>query len=496
MTDTFKPKHVFVLMLENRSFDHLFGFSGLRGTDAETGAPTGVVGLAGTEANTYRGQRYPVARGADFVMPVDPHHEFEDVLLQLCGEGATYAKGQRYPTVTNSGFVASYVRSGGDRDPGEVMKCFDTEHQLPALFALAQSYALCDGWHASIPGPTVPNRLFAHGASSWGLDHSPGFLELMKWETAGLSLPHGTIFDRLNEAGRHFRIYAGEGLPLVATLEGISALHIHDVADLAEDLKDPAFPADYVFIEPSYHITQSYRGSTSMHPLADVRDGEHLVKQVYEAVRGSAHWDDSVLIVTWDEHGGFYDHVVPPAAPAPGDGGLASPLNQHGFTFDRYGPRVPALVISPRIRRGTLDHRLYDHASIPKTLEEIFDLAPLTERDEQARSLLPLLAGPPADRAGHPERLPAAGATGGAVDAGGAEATGRGSAPDPADRPEGPLDDGTLPAFVHVALRQHLEREPHARDRHLNDAEALATRGDAHAYLAAAPATRPGAGKP
>jgi len=177
-------EHVFVLMLENRAFDHLLGFSGITGQDAANSGSTGINGLTGSEANTFNGRAYSVSGGADDVMPVDPEHEFTNVLEQLCGPGATYPAGGAYPAINNTGFVASYVASGGAADPGEVMKCFAPE-QLPILTALAQEFAVCDNWYASMPGPTWPNRMFVHAASSGGLDHSPTTEEIVEWETVG-----------------------------------------------------------------------------------------------------------------------------------------------------------------------------------------------------------------------------------------------------------------------------------------------------------------------
>jgi phospholipase C len=98
-------QHVFILMLENRSFDHLLGFSGITGTDAESGAATTINGLSGLESNTFNGQVHTVSQGADFRMPTDPHHEFPDVLHQLCGPAAVYAPGGIYPAVDDSGFL-------------------------------------------------------------------------------------------------------------------------------------------------------------------------------------------------------------------------------------------------------------------------------------------------------------------------------------------------------------------------------------------------------
>ena len=128
-------QHVFVLMLENRSFDHMLGFSGLTGTDASTGAATKINGLTGAESNTFNSQPFAVSRGAPDRMPADPGHEFANVLLQLCGPGASYTPGGAYPAINNSGYVASYVGSGGGSSPGVIMNCYSAA-QLPVLHAL------------------------------------------------------------------------------------------------------------------------------------------------------------------------------------------------------------------------------------------------------------------------------------------------------------------------------------------------------------------------
>ncbi len=215
-------EHVFVLMLENRSLDHMLGFSGITGTDAQTNQPTQVNGLTGNESNTFNGQQYTVTRGADYRMPLDPNHEFTDVLQQLCGPGATYPKAGAYPPVNDSGFVSSYAASGGSNAPGEVMKCY-TPDQLPVLHALAAEFVVCDNWQASMPGPTWPNRMFIHAASAAGLDHSPTTAEIVEWESiAGFSFPNGDIFDRLKTAGVTRCLYGGDDFPMVAALKGIS----------------------------------------------------------------------------------------------------------------------------------------------------------------------------------------------------------------------------------------------------------------------------------
>lgn len=205
--------NIFVLMLENRSFDHLLGLSGIAGRDAASGQPTTITGLTGTESNGYRGQSYTVAQPADETMPLDPGHEFLDVLEQLCGTNAVYLSGGPYPTINNRGFVSDYAFShtkdegNAPCNYGETMKCFSPE-QLPVLNALARNFAVCDSWHASIPGPTWPNRLFACAASSDGLDHSPTTAEILTWETIdGIAFSNGSIFHALKrESANGWRI--------------------------------------------------------------------------------------------------------------------------------------------------------------------------------------------------------------------------------------------------------------------------------------------------
>src|SRR5580704_9173346 len=162
-------KHVFVLMLENRSFDHMLGFSGITGANAEDGSATQIDGLTGNESNAFQGTTYKVSKSADVVMPADPGHEFNDVVEQLCGAGVIYPNGGPYPPINNSGFVANYSGHGGQTAKGglaEEMKCFDTQVQLPVLYDLAKEFAVCDHWHSSLPGPTWPNRFFAAAGSS------------------------------------------------------------------------------------------------------------------------------------------------------------------------------------------------------------------------------------------------------------------------------------------------------------------------------------------
>lgn len=472
-------QHVFVLMLENRSFDHMLGFSGITGQDAVTGQPSRINGLAGTETNQWKGQPFHVSQPADFVMPVDPGHEFANVLHQLCGPSAVYPEAGAYPPIDNSGFASSYAASGGQAHPGEIMKCY-APGQLKVLSALVSEFVVCDNWHASMPGPTWPNRMFVHAASSGGLDHSPSVAEIAQWEAlAGFQFPNGTVFDRLKAKSITRRLYGGDDFPMVAALKGIALGDIRHYTQFAGDLQQAAFPYSYVFIEPSYDALNDYQNGTSEHPRGDVTRGENLIKATYEAIRNSAFWNSSALIITWDEHGGFYDHAIPPTATAPGDTAPSANHNQNHFTFEQYGPRVPAIVISPLIPKNLIDHRLYDHASIPATLEHWLGLQPLTNRDAVANHLGPLFS-LSAPRTDAPATLPDPASSG---------AVGPGSPHTdvPAvtlSQPNESPNQGNLPAVIHSALSQDLQiSPPEQRQAILDRVAAFKTRAEATEYL-------------
>ena len=467
--------HVFVLMLENRSFDHLLGFSEIAGTDAETGQPTTTSRLGGNEANVVDGTPYPVTEGAEDVLTKGPGHEFEDVIVQLCGDGAYSAyHGGPYPTAIDaSGYAVNFRDDGGD--PAEVMKCFRPD-QLPILNQLAREFAVCDHWYSSLPGPTFPNRFFMHAASSGGLDRSPTKAENAWWETVdGFDFPKGTIYDRLDGADLRYRFYAGDDLPVVAGLAGVSLWDIHDFDEhFAEDMKDSDY-ADlrYIHLEPSYDVFNDFKGGTSQHPLGDVNKGELFVKQAYEAIRNSPLWESSLLIITWDEHGGFYDHEVPPPAVPPNDG-AGDDYNEHGFLFDRLGPRVPAVIVSPRIPRNVIDHRVYDHASIPAAIERVFGLAPLTDRDRHANApnALCTLLSPRTDT---PATLADV-----AVSANVASV-----APKTPAQLAQPIADPSVMPFVQVAAIEHLKMttDPAERAAIVANARTIETYGQAYVYM-------------
>jgi phospholipase C len=396
--ETFKGiKRFIVLMLENRSFDHLFGY--LKGVDDR------VAGLSGNEFN----QKDPnspgdpeitVKRSSSFVMTFDPAHEYYDVQVQLYGPLPGTAPD--LPPLANlpvdpapmTGFVAN-ARNAVDfsGDENFVMECFQPD-QLPVLSALAGEFALFNFWYSSLPGPTWPNRFFIHAATSGGLTDSPSTAQILQ----GFSFQGDTIYDRLEAAGKEWRIYH-DGLPQTAGLVSLRDEFINPftkkfrgIDELVADMTNGNL-ADYNFIEPRYDTGNNYLDGNSMHPLNDIRKGEALVKQIYENLRTSPCWPETMLIVTFDEHGGFYDHQSPPEVVPPGDEMRYANPN-FGFRFDRLGVRVPAIVVSPYTAKGTVigtdpaaKSTVFDHTSVLKTVETFFGLAPLTNRDRAANPL-------------------------------------------------------------------------------------------------------------
>jgi phospholipase C len=185
------------------------------------------------------------------------------------------------------------------------------------------------------------------------------------------------------------------GIPQVSALKGITyKVNTNAFSSFAWDVMGP-YPYTYTFIEPNYGdvFGGSYRGGSSQHPMDSMARGEALIKATYEAIRNSPLWQRSLLIITYDEHGGFYDSVQPGGATPSGDGSPNDPsINSGGFLFDWYGVRVPAVIVSPLIRQGAVDHTLYDHASVPATLGALYGLTPMTNRDKGANNVLHLLS--------------------------------------------------------------------------------------------------------
>lgn len=370
-------KHVFVLMLENRSFDHLLGFSGIPGID---------------------GAKPPSVRGAADRLLADPSHELPDVCQQLTGK----RDWDPAAAVTMGGFTGK-----------DTFDCFDPAC-TPVLTTLAREFAVCSRWFSSMPGPTWPNRFFAHAGSSGGLDNSPSSftsVTSVAFDELGFEFEHGCIFERLKS--EQWCVYHGDAFPQVLAIEGVKKpwfwgnAHFRKLHHLLNhDLKPGrAFAPAYVFIEPDYGVTDKFGPGNSQHPVGSVAAGEDLLRSVYLALVHSDIWKESALIVTYDEHGGFYDHALPPPAVKPGDATKNHKRAEFRGTFDfsRLGVRVPAVVISPWTARQVV-HCPLDHSCVLRTLDDLFGTGAFTERDRTAQSLAHLFAGP--YRADAPTKLP------------------------------------------------------------------------------------------
>jgi phospholipase C len=362
-------KHIVVLMLENRSFDHMLGLlmrdipdlRGIRGGD-----------YSNRDKN---GTRFDVTDGAEYQgqFPVDPPHEFEDVEVQLYGGGDP-----RPALPTMEGFALSYQRGGGD--PAKVMRCFRPE-QLPALTALAKHYLVCDNWFASVPASTPPNRQFAHFGTSFGQVDST-----LIW------LGHGKgIYGRLEAAKKRGRIYYFSPQSGTFGMTFLGSKHFGLYGDFIADCQKGTLP-DYAFVEPPYHDQRDGTLAADQHPDNFVLAGDRFMWDVYKAIRSNDEvWRSTLLLLVWDEHGGLFDHVQPPRLPYGDSFRSIKPK----FDFDQLGVRVGAVVVSPYVKPG-VDHTLFEHASIPASVTQQFigdpgHYAPYL-REKKANTMLPLLA--------------------------------------------------------------------------------------------------------
>ena len=363
-------QHLVVLMLENRSFDHMFGFLKSNAYPID--------GLDGTETNPdSKGALVQVSRDANYAgdLSADPGHDFISVNEQIFGNAQATGNG---PFM--KGFVKAYEsKTKNVGKSHRIMRCFKPS-RLPNLGTLAQEYAICDRWFASVPGPTLPNRAFVYGATSQGrVNMSPQYFTLK------------TIFELLSEQNVSSKIYYHDWAL------GMAVGHIIDKAkkylaffdDFISDCKNNKLPA-YSFIEPRYNdlsTSGSFIEANDQHPDHNVFKGELLIKRVYDALTVNQQtWESSLLVITYDEHGGLYDHVKPPATVNP-DGKKS---DVPPFNFDRLGIRVPAVLVSPFIPRGTIVRDVFDHTSVIATARKLFLKDPeqhfLTERDRRANT--------------------------------------------------------------------------------------------------------------
>jgi phospholipase C len=377
-------EHFVVLMMENRSLDHMLGYLYAdSGNVSPAGDPfeglTGAESCPGTDGQPVTVyQITPDTTDAYFMPGSDPDEGYDEYTSQCFGSTSP-ASGTVAPM---NGFVTSFAEAIPENEsegwyvfPGTaeswIMGCY-TPQTLPVLSALASGFAVCDNWFCSVPGMTIPNRAFLHAATSQGhLEDEP------KTYTCG------SIFGALTTAGVPWKIYGYSATALTKAdfpdTSSAPAGNFGLFTDFQADAAAGSLPG-YAFLEPSWSST-----GNSQHPNYNVALGEQMLLDTYRALRDGPAWDSTLLIITYDEHGGTYDHVPPPWGAIPPD----TTPGEFGFDFTRFGPRVPTILVSPLIPAGTV-HRVptgsmpFDHTSVLATIEHRFGISPLTKRDAAA----------------------------------------------------------------------------------------------------------------
>lgn len=369
-------QHIVVLMMENRSFDHMLG--SLKSVDPRIDGITDQMSNPDNTGALIKPQLLAEFQGQ---LDPDPDHHFPAVDLQVFGGNANP---NRSPNM--QGFVKSYYNQRRDTAHSQkIMYCFK-QSDLPVLTTLALEFAVFNRWFASIPGPTICNRAFAHYGTSFGrVDMNP----------FNIIAPIQSIYTRLiNATPKHTaKVYYYDTTS--STMEVVNLLQ--NQPELFGTYKqflsdcDKGLLPEYSFVEPNYNDHDTDDGeevASDQHPDHDVQAGERLIAEVYMAIRKNpALWASTALLVVYDEHGGIFDHVPPPSC-APDK--FTAPANSTGtgaeFKFDRLGVRVPAVLISPWIPKNTVVERVFDHASIPATVSKFFgvDDVPRSPREISA----------------------------------------------------------------------------------------------------------------
>ena len=324
-------EHVIVLMMENRSFDHLLGW-----LPRADGRQAGLAFPDSSGASGYVGTSAPDFTGCGFG---DPDHSYQGGRVEF-----DYGACDGWLQVNDVYSIGFYQQ--GD---------------LAFVGDAAPHWTTCDRYFAAIMGPTFPNRMYQHAGVT---DRLSNTLTLS-------TLP--TIWDRLADAGLAGRYYYGN-LPFLALWGPRYLPIVRPFASFLADCASGELPA-VAFVDPTFTELGSEPGTNDDHPHADIRAGEALMAQVYAAVAASPDWGSTVLVINFDEWGGFFDHVPPENAPD-----VEAAFQLRGF-------RVPALVISPLARRNTVAHDVFDHTSVLSLIEWRWSLPPLSVRDATATNL-------------------------------------------------------------------------------------------------------------
>ncbi|KAJ4837774.1 Phosphatidylglycerol/phosphatidylinositol transfer protein [Turnera subulata] len=371
-------KTIVVLVMENRSFDHMLGW--MKKLNPE------INGVDGTESNLLnvsdpRSQKFTFNNQAQYVDP-DPGHSFQAIREQIFGSSDI----SKDPPPMDGFAQQAFSMDPSMNMSRDVMNGFNPD-SVAVYKTLVSEFAVFDRWFASVPSSTQPNRLFVHsGTSAGATSNIPALL--------AKGYPQRTIFENLEDAGISWGIYY-QNIPATLFYRNLRKLKyiskFHPYGSFKKDARSGKLPR-YVVVEQRY-MDLKIAPANDDHPSHDVYQGQMFVKDVYETLRASPQWNETLFVITYDEHGGFYDHVPTPVHGVPSPDGIVGP-EPFLFKFDRLGVRVPTIVISPWIEKGTVVHgpkgspfptSEYEHSSIPATVKKLYNLTSfLTKRDEWA----------------------------------------------------------------------------------------------------------------
>jgi phospholipase C len=344
--------HILVLMQENRSFDHYFGRLPAFGHREVKGLP--------------RRASNPDAEGRRVPAFHEERYCIEDVAHSWNASHAQFNRGR------NDGFVTT-----NDPDGARAMGFYDWT-DLPFYYALATTFAIGDRTFCSLLGPTFPNRFFLFSGTSDG-----------RIRNAFEFYSRPSILGQLTAAGIPWKVYFSDAA-FAFLLRDVVPSGLANIVPIVQYFMDAAagtLPA-VAYIDPRF--TGDVLTRSDEHPPADMQVGQKFVADVVNALIASPQWPRAALILVYDEHGGYYDHVRPRRACEPDD---VPPRLEEGDTeakFDRYGFRVPLIAVSPWARPGFVSHKVYDLTSVLRFVQTRFNLPALTRRDANARPLLEL----------------------------------------------------------------------------------------------------------
>lgn len=359
--DLSKIKNLVIVMMENRSFDHVLGYQSLPPFNRREveGLSTDAAWLA-RFTNLDQGLAYqPFLSTNPYTMPddFDPPHERPNMALNL----GTLQNGA-YPM---NGFVSGIPTTvSTDSAVRKLVMSYFGADQVPISQFFAKHFAICDNWYASLPAGTQPNRLMSMGGFSL-IDVNHDLLP-----------DQDLVYDWLNRHGVSWRVYH-QGIPFFTMmpkwiLEILGSDHFRSFTDLEDDLMNtpPGEFPQVIFVEPSYQDAPHLGFATDEHAPAGISNGQEFLMQVYNAVTNShAFWQGAVMVVDYDENGGFFDHVSPPLIPTQSQ---PNSIWKDPSPFVSLGVRTPGYVISPFVQAGSVNHALLDHTSVLRFIGEKF----------------------------------------------------------------------------------------------------------------------------